>query len=164
VTGDREVEAMGAMVAAFESLDSDARSRVFRWFTERYDSVANTPAPPVEQRAGEAEAAGASRPEVPATLEQLYAMIGPDAQWQRVLVAAYWLQEVIGHPDFDAFAVNYALRQCGHAIGNLSRELVKLTSGKMLAAQLSPEGARKRYHVSSDGMRWVKRRLFEPKA
>ena len=164
---DREVDVMGTMVTAFESLDAEARRRVYWWFTERFRDVRTSggpsPADGSEPSESSTPVARQDRQEQ-VTLNQLVATIDPTAQWERALVAAYWIQEVGAHGEFDAFAVNEVLRQCGFSVANLSRELAKLTRGRMLAEHQAPAGGRKRYSVSSDGVRWVKRRLFEPEA
>ena len=158
---------MGAMVAAFESLDNEARRRVYWWFTERFRDMRppGILSEPGASDFGETPASGSREEQQDQiSLDQLFATINPNAQWERALIAAYWLQEVGGRPDFDAFAVNHALRVSGVLIGNLSRELSKLTRGRMLTEHQTSSGGRKRYFVSSDGMRWVKRRLIDPEA
>lgn len=164
---DREVEVMGAMVAAFESLDGEARRRVYWWFTERFRDLRTSG----DLSPFDGSDPGKSRTPVTrqerqeqVSLDQLFTTINPTAQWERALIAAYWIQQVGGHSDFDAFAVSHVLSLSGVSIGNLSRELAKLTRGRMLAEHQAPAGGRKRYFVSSDGMRWVTRRLFDPEA
>jgi hypothetical protein len=164
MAGDPEVNAMGAMVAAFEPLSDEARLRVFRWFTERYGVAANSSEfAPVRNGSESNSIARVASNDENSDLERLLVVIKPTAQWERVLIAGYWLQEIKALGDFDAYSVNQALRRCGHDIKNISRELAKLTNGNMLVPQPSnTSSTRNRFRVSREGLRWVKRRLFDP--
>lgn len=115
----------------------------------------------MEKQSNVAEAASVSRG---SDLEQLYATVSPNAQWERVLVTGYWLQEIKRHDDFDALAVTQAMRHSKYDVSNISRELTKLTNGKLLVLDQSHNeaGHRRRFRVSRDGLRWVKKRLTEP--
>jgi hypothetical protein len=93
-------------------------------------------------------------------LEALYAAAKVTAQWERALITGYWLQEVKRQKDFDALAVNQAIRQCGYSISNITRELTRLTTSKhLMLVQIKP---RRRFRLSREGLRWSHRSLGQP--
>jgi hypothetical protein len=159
MAADQEVETMQLLI----ELDESTRRRVHRWLNERYgnpDGVAN---PAAVLRSTHPAAVLSSSPIVAHTLidlEALYAAAKVNAQWERALITGYWLQEVKRQKDFDAVAVNQAIRQCGYAISNITRELTRLSTSKHLVLiEMKP---RRRFRLSREGLRWCKGRLGQP--
>lgn len=156
---------MELVAEAFDALDESTRRRVHRWINDRYGDPDN----PIDEE----ESKRATRDAVPAKsgvvthtfidLEALYVAAKTTAQWERALITGYWLQEIKRQEDFDALAVNQAMRQCGYSISNITRELSKLTATNMLVVLPSAEAnGRRRFRVSRDGLRWSRRRLGQP--
>jgi hypothetical protein len=164
---DREGATIQFLADAFDGLDESARRRVQRWLIDRYGDPRG-PADPVDGRHS-SQQEPAAHPAVPALpavahtlvdLEALYAAAKVTAQWERALITGYWLQEIKRQKDFDAMAVNQAIRQCGYGISNITRELTRLTTSKhLMLVQIKP---RRRFRLSREGLRWSNRRLGQP--
>ena len=166
--GDREVELMRLIVDGLRALDDGARHRVYRWFIDRFASVVVSEDTKDSPQHWQGIASVSSESTVAHTavgLEALYAAARRTVQWERVLIAGYWLQEVEHEADFDAMQVNQEMRRCGYGVSNITRELAKLMAGRFVAIQ-SENGSstgRRRFRVTHEGVRWCKQRLGQTK-
>lgn len=158
---DPELEAMGAIAAAFKSLDPEAIRRVIDWATKRYaskvmlnlaaDSAPSYISPVILPTS------------VPATFEAFHSLFdaaNPKSATERALVAGYWFQVVLGNQDFDAQALNRELKHLGHVSTNITRDLDALmTRSPRFVIQTRKLGssrqARKQYALTNEGIKTV---------
>jgi hypothetical protein len=155
-----EVEAITAVDKALSELDEGAAIRVLRWASEKYGQ------PPVVEAPAEQPISLAPSPP-PDQFEEIADLMhaaAPRSGVQRVLVAAYWFQVVNGHTNVTGQQVNDALRNLGHAMGNITDAFTSLIRRKpQLAIQVEKTGsskqARKKYKLTVAGITEVKRML-----
>jgi len=154
---DLEIEAMGSLSRALTTLDPDARARVLRWASERYGIglPPGTPGVPAQHDAV------APAPAQAGDLADLFDAANPTTQGEKVLVVAYWLQEVGGQPELESQEINDHLKHLGHGIPNITMALNDLMVRKpRLAIQTRKSGttkqARKRYRLTTEGIRRVR--------
>lgn len=153
---DTEIQAMSKISEALSDLDESARERVLRWAVDRYAASSGI-------------STGDERPEDQYTeitefgnFSELFDAAAPSTEFEKVLVASYWFQEVEGHSTVDALTINRALKQLGHGIGNITREFTRLQDEKpSLILQVQKKGstkqARKKYKATAAGIRRVKK-------
>lgn len=155
---DEETKAMGTLVGVLEGLEEGARMRVIRWLAERFGvGVAG---------AGGRSAARVGEPRVEGEREfaELFAQADAGTGTERVLVAAYYLQEVMGRADLDSQSMNNLLKELGHGVSNVTRSLdLLMESRPKLVIQTRKSGktkqARKKYRVTDAGTQKVKEML-----
>lgn len=155
-----EGEAVIAVDKALSELDEAAATRVLRWASEKYGH------PPLEAVSPEPPANPTSPPPAPRFEEiaDLMHAAAPRNGVERVLVGTYWFQEVNGHPNVTGQQVNDALRNLGHAMGNITDAFTSLIRRKpQLASQVEKTGsskqARKKYKLTVAGITEVRRML-----
>lgn len=168
---DAEIRAMNTIREALSTLDEAATTRVLQWAISRFQtgtvvtpaatspSSGETTEPQTEAEGGEAEQSFGD-------LASLYDAASPTSDIDKALVCAYWLQELEGHPDLTAQAVNKELKHLGHGVGNITRAFDRLKSLKpALIMQTRKEGksqqARKRFKVTAEGKKAVQRMIRE---
>lgn len=156
---DRDIEALRLASSILDPLHPGVRRRVLRFLIDRY-SDEEQPTAPEPEGPSETEVSVEKASRELLDLEALYMRAKPTAQWERALLTGYWLQEIKRQNDFDAMAVNQAMRQCGYGISNITRELTKLTGWKLIVQQSSRSG-RRRFRVSPDGLAWARQHLGE---
>lgn len=167
-----EVDAMRQIGDALQGLDDEAQKRALRWANDRFGYAPSVPVRTVgaggsgvEPRSGGlATSDGPADAEAPTDLGELYAAAGPESEPERALVVGYWIQCVRGDADFDSQSVNKELKHIGDGVANITLAFTRLIEQKpQLVIQTKKQGtsrqARKRYKVTSAGMRWVKARL-----
>src|SRR5438132_3241618 len=120
-----EVRAMQKLAEAVSALDQEAVARVLRWAVARYavtvEVQASSKGPPVHtQAAAEGGDSDGGTTRSFNDLAELHAAASPDNEANRALVAGYWFQFLQGQADFTAQAVNSALKDLGHRIGNIT--------------------------------------------
>jgi hypothetical protein len=168
-----EVDAMRRIGDALKGLDAEAQKRALRWANDRFGYVpggspsslgANSADTDPRSATSFLPRDGASEEENPSDLGELYARVAPETEPDRALVVAYWIQQVRGDADFDAQSVNKELKHIGDGVGNITLAFTRLIAQKpQLVIQTKKQGtsrqARKRYKVTTAGIRWVKARL-----
>jgi hypothetical protein len=82
----------------------------------------------------------------------------------RVLVAGAWVQERGGQKDFDAAPINVELKNLGHPVANITSTFNRMMERRPAwALQVRKSGsarqARKKYRVTSAGLKEVRRML-----
>ena len=93
-------------------------------------------------------------------------MAKPKTEPDRVLVAAYGLQEINGLDRLESFAINHELKQLGQGAGNITRALGWLEDQKpALMMQVGKSGkakqARKAYKLTREGSKRVQLMLSQ---
>jgi hypothetical protein len=159
---DPEIQAMGEIARALETLEPDAARRVLKWAIERFQ---------VSLSSGPKEASPAGRPEdaslpTRAFLDfpELFDAANPQTGLDKALVAAYWYQIVQGQDDWDSQTTNKELKNLGHPSSNITRDLEALIKRTpRLVMQVRKQGstrqARKRYKLTREGIRAVEAML-----
>ncbi len=164
-TLDAEIRAMTGLSAALGGLDPDAVRRVLRWAVDRYQvkgaAVAGGAAlPPAAGDGGDAPAA----PPVYADFAELYDAANPNSGVENALVAGYWFQALMKNAELDSQQLNAALKNLGRPSTNITRDLDSLmTRSPRLVIQVRKDGstkqARKRYKLTTEGVKAVERML-----
>jgi len=164
---DSEIAAMQNIAKALEDLDADARSRVLSWAADRFDASISTPSAGASGTGSGAESTRELTSEEHqgpglgfATLAELLAVADPKTEADKVLVSAYWLQEVEGEK-VQSQPVNKALKDLGHPVSDMPREFDKLIARRpQVVLQLKKAGstrqARKTFKVTKAGIDQIK--------
>ena len=154
---DPEIQAMNKILEALSNLDEIARERVLRWAADRYAVSSGTPTG-IERAEDQNNEIGSTEF---GYFSELFDAADPSTEWEKVLVASYWFQEIEGYSEVEAFTVNKALKQLGHGIGNVTREFARAQAEKpsfifQVKKKGSTKQARKKYKVTDAGIRKVK--------
>jgi len=150
-----EAQAIAEVDAALESLEPVEAVRVLRWAGDKYGGA--TP------DAGKGNGQGGSGGGF-SEISDLVTEASPSSQYERVLVATYWFQEVQGQADVTGQQVNSELNNLGHKVANITEAFTNLMNRKpALVVQTGKSGtsrqARKRYKLTTAGKNKVKRML-----
>ena len=91
---------------------------------------------------------------------ELFEATNPSTEREKGLVAAYWAQICQAQPSFGSQALNDALKDLGHGVGNITDALSALKDERpALLLQLKKSGtskqARKTYKLTQEGIRRV---------
>jgi hypothetical protein len=166
--GDPELAAMSAVLAALNSLDNDARSRVINWVVGKLDVTTTTRTKARSSGAGES-AKGDDDEAMQGETEYsdfptLCTSASPGTDAQKALVAGYWFQVCQGQENFGSQDCNNQLKHFGIAVGNITRAFESLkNSTPRLVMQVQKSGktkqARKKYKLTHQGIEEVKRML-----
>lgn len=154
-----EVDAMRKIAEALKPLQPDAAARVLRWALDSYRGRALTESGSIP---GESTLASPSAQFT--DIAELFAAAAPKHGPDKALVAAYWVQQMQGRPDFDAQSINNELKHLGHGVANITLALGALISQRpQLVIQLRKEGtsrqARKRYKLTREGIQKVEQMM-----
>jgi hypothetical protein len=157
--GDRELAALRKVQEALSALDEGAARRVIQWASDRYHAGL-TASFPAHARSD------ATMPAIPQDVADLYHSAAPRTEYEKALVAAYWLHRVRGQSDLDAQQVNGELKQLGFGVRNITVAFADLMRRKpQLAIQTGKAGtskqARKRYRLTAEGLRVVESMVKE---
>lgn len=164
---DSEIAAMAKMAEALEELDAPARTRVLRWAVDKYE-VTMTHKKKEEEVPNEGDtdtpsdnAAGHQEYD---SFAELFSDAGPTTAPEKVLVAGYWYQEVLGQIEVTSMELNKDLKDLGHGITGMNDRFASLMSSKpQLAIQLKKSGttkqARKKYKITKAGLAKVQEML-----
>jgi hypothetical protein len=161
---DQETEAISKVAEALSGLDSEAVGRVIQWAAARYKVTVSAR----KENLSDKTSTGGHHPaEQTATFESFadfYTEVAPTNENDKVLVAAYWKQQMQGEAAWASQDVNELLKDLGHNISNITRTLGNLQSAKpTLAIQTSKSGkgkqARKQYKLTNEGLKRVKKLL-----
>lgn len=154
---DNEIDAMKMIAGQLEALDDAQRARVLAWAWDRFGDGGGHRLPGPNELGSTAQAQELDFP-------NLYHAADPQRENDRALVAGYWLQIHQGESDFDAQSANDLLKNMGYPIGNITRSLTRLQEvSPAFVRQTQKSGrskqARKRYRVTTEGVRAVEARL-----
>ena len=158
---DFEFAAIQTVFEALKPLDSPSRERVLEYIAARLeistDKLGRTN--PMGSDSGKQVAIDekSTSEEQVQTLAELHDATGPMSDKERVLVAAYWLQNCQGADSFLSYEVNKALKDLGHGVSNITGTVDALRRIKpALILQLKKAGktrqARKTYKITSAGI------------
>lgn len=156
---DPELKALGAIAQALAGLNDEQRRNVLVYVNARYGGEVPSPQ-------GVRKATGLSEPDQGQydSIGDLFDTANPKTEGERVLLVAYWLQQVEGAEDFESFPVNKHLKNLGHPVSNITRAIDSLMGQTpQLILQTSKSGsakqARKKYKVTREGVRQVQSML-----
>ncbi len=157
---DPEIQAMGDIARALETLDQDATRRVLKWALERFQLRTVSGSSVAAGSAGSAPLPTRSFTDFP----EIFDAANPQTGLDKVLVGGYWFQVVQGQEDWDSQSLNTSLKQMGHPSSNITRDLDALIKRTpRLVLQVRKEGtsrqARKRYKLTREGIRAVEAML-----
>jgi len=160
----KEIDAMKNVAEALSNLGEDSIRRVLAWAGEYFGvevrsadgrKIGTKASSGVGESLGDEEQ-GLSYKTRFETLADLYSAANPGTDAEKVLVAAYWLQEKIGQDSIDSFTVNKELKNLGYGVRNMTRAFEYLKrANPQLAVQLRKSGtskqARKKYKITNAG-------------
>ena len=158
----KELEAMRAVAEALAGLDSDSTRRVLGWALERFGVSATQASRGASSVPGHHPAGDPALQDLP----DLFAIAQPSDGPAKALLAGYWLQAIKGNEDIEAQTLNSELKHLGHRLPNVTSTLSLLMNQKpALVVQTRKTGsnqqARKRYRLTSEGIRRVRQLLTE---
>ncbi len=164
---DREIEAMGQIAKAMESLDQDAIRRVLKWAIERFQPrVAGSPivAQSISDTASVKRESASAPSRTFLDLAEIFDAVGAQSGIDRVLVVAYWFQMVQGDAEWDSQRINTELKHLGYPSTNITRDLDFLMArSPKQVMQTRKHGtskqARKLYKLTREGVRAVEAML-----
>ena len=149
-----EVDAMRKVAEVLKDLPEPVVMRVLAWANQFFK--------PGQQGTARSTATGDNTHDDGENLspQELYSRADPKTDAERALVMAYVLTKTEGREELDSFSINSSLTQMGHHVGNITRALGALMEQRpQLVIQTGKDGktqqARKRYRVTSEGMRRV---------
>jgi hypothetical protein len=171
MSGDAELDAMGAVKDALTDLDADTQKRVIVWATDRFDiTLSNTVKPKTakvdqdpdanDEDDDEVEQQGNGQDQQFEFFAELYDGAGPSTDKDKVLVACYWQQKILGEATFRALSLNKELKDLGHGVDYISKKMDALIKEKpSLVLQLKKSGstqqAKKTYKLTAEGIKKV---------
>lgn len=162
MTEDDEINAMMQIAAALTPLEDGVRTRVLTWAVSRFRGASGPStgmpfeAPGIEK----APSVSANESEQFGSFAELFEAARPSTEREKGLVAAYWVQMCQSQPSFGSQALNDALKDLGHGVGNITDALSALKEERpALLLQLKKSGtskqARKTYKLTLEGIRRV---------
>lgn len=176
---DAEIEAISKVAEALADLDDEARGRVLRWAAERFDVVISAPRKrgqvdemdeddddlddDLGDQSQETGRGGGGSREFEHFAE-LYDLMDPKTDAERVLVASYWTQIIQGKATFGSYELNKVLKDLGNGVGTINKAMsTNIKKKPALILQVSRGGstqqARKKYKLTDGGKKWVAARL-----
>lgn len=150
-----ELRVMDEVARLIEPLEPESRGRVVGWLVAKFAEVSGASQPSGRQ---------GTRGSAPEDLPSLFDRAQPRTQAESALLVAYWLHQRQDSPDLDSAQINAALRDLGHGIPNITQAMTSLIKANpRLILQTKKTGnsrqSRKRYRVTSEGMKQVERML-----
>lgn len=165
MTEDPEIKAMGEVRDALEDLGEDARQRVLRWASERYDvSLGGGGRSTDEPMTGAEEYV--SQEQSFDTFADFFHAAQPETEADKVLLAGYWFHEMEGKEELTSRVLNRKLKELGYKVSNITREVRRLMDKKpALVVQLRKKGSSKQAHkvykLSHAGKKYVEQMFSE---
>jgi hypothetical protein len=162
VSVDAELQAMGAVGTALDTLDEEAAQRVLRWAADRYNvDIRGARSQP---RAGPAQVDAVDEDTPPADIHELFSRAQLRTDTDRGLMAAYWFQQFQNASSFTGQQINTELKQMGYGASNITHVLTRLIKQRpALVQQVSKSGrakqARKTYRLTRAGLEAARARL-----
>lgn len=138
-------------------LDDAGLQRTVRWVVEKYHKSTGGKS---SQGANPLEILQPPRGDA-ADLPTLFQKCTPSTYGEKILVAAYYHQEINGQKEWDSRAVNRDLKQLGHQVPKIVDFIQRLADkSPALVIQTKKEGstrqARKKYRLTEEGINEVK--------
>jgi hypothetical protein len=170
--GDPEVEAMGKLAGALDGLDTEQHARILRWAADRYGIalIGRKPSLGGDGNSGDGGGGGAD-PTEHKELGDLFSAASPQTDEDRVLLVAYWLQELQEEklPNFGSQPVNTELKHLGHGVENITRvfdALIATSPQQVIQTRKSgtSKQARKSYKVTKAGIKRIRELLDDTSA
>ncbi|HYE28967.1 MAG TPA: hypothetical protein VEA61_12150 [Allosphingosinicella sp.] len=160
--GDLDPE-MGAMLASrklISALEPPAQRRVLLWLADVFSvsapvAVANAPQPaPAVASAAPPEG---GQEATPSSFSEILERTEPTNNADRVLAAAFWLQEVEGRESLDGRSINKLLKEHGIDVSNVTNAFTALIERRpRLAIQAGKKGKfEKLYRLTTEGRKQV---------
>jgi DNA-binding MarR family transcriptional regulator len=148
-----ELAAIAKLSEILDGLAPDERERVLSWASSAYAVTPTAASPGVSLRSTDNAA-------LMTDVGNLFERASPGGTQDRILVAAYWLQVLQGTDDFGSQKVNDLLKDLGHPVANITKELSRLMNrSPQLVRQTEKSGrtqqARKRYRLTDAGRKAV---------
>ena len=172
---DPEIEAMGRLATALDSLADDARARVLRWAADRYgasvsvatETFARARMLPRDQELEDRPRATEVREAPERRFEQfvdLFDAVDPKSDVDKALTGAYWLQVVSKQDSWQSLRVNNLLKDMGHGVANVTSALRTAQERKpALVRQVHKSGRAqqswKTYKLTTAGVSHIRRKL-----
>ncbi len=163
-----EITAMTEVAKALQPLEAESIERVLRWAADSFGiiglSLTRKNKDDVDAELEDDNTSEAEESQDFADVADLYYATSPKSDPDKALVVAYWFQKMNGALDFDSATLNKELKHMGHGISNITSALSSLMTRKpQLVIQTRKSGssqqARKRYKVTSEGIKTVERML-----
>jgi hypothetical protein len=161
---DPEVEAMGAVAAALDGLEAEQQGRVLRWAADRYSVTLGGR----KIGGGGGDSGGGSETDASqfSDLSDLFGAVAPATDEDRVLVIAYWFQELQDEkqPNVSGAQVNKELKHLGHGVRDITKvfsALIATSPQQVIQTRKSGTSrqARKSYKVTKAGIKRVQELL-----
>jgi len=157
MANDPEIQAMSDISDALSNLEASAAERVLRWAVDKYAT---------SDFEGKRQVDKDDKIENFSNFIELFEAASPSTEYEKVLVASFWFQEIMENDSVEALSVNNALKNLGHGIGNITREFNRLQKEEpTLVMQVQKKGsskqARKEYKVTYAGIKKVKNMVSE---
>jgi hypothetical protein len=154
---DPELHALSAISSLLSELPGDSQARIVTWITSRFVGGGIIRAPLNSSDGNQLTDSGREFPDV----ATLFVAARPSTGSEKALTVAYWLQECMGHEEWEGFAINSELKHLGHGLKNVTDALNSLIEHKpQFVVQLRKSGktkqARKRYKLTAEGVRKVR--------
>ena len=157
---DLELDAMKRIAELLEPLSPEAQSRVLAWVMGSL-SIGR----PATSEKSPIGALGASQPSELTSFAELFHAANPKTEKEKALLAAYWIQQATGNPQFGSQQLNTELKNIGYRVGNITDALSQLISERpnliiQVAKSGSTKQARKTYKITDAGFRRVNEMLM----
>jgi hypothetical protein len=157
---DSEIEIMLATRKLIASLDPQVQRRVLLWLN---DTFSVTPAaalgivPRNEHRPTEVVQINETDAARPSSFAELLERTEPANNADRVLVAAFWLQDLEGRETLDGRSINKLLKEHGVDVSNVTNAFTSLIDRRpRLAMQAGKKGKfEKLYRLTTEGRKQV---------
>jgi hypothetical protein len=158
-SGDKEIEAMGAVNQALAGLDRESAVRILKWAADRYGVDVSARFHPGTRDSLDApiRAAPNQNQMSHSDVAEIYAAAEPATDAERALVVGYWLQRTGSSENLAAQDINKELKHLGHGVSNVTVALNGLIQQKpQLVIQVRKSGttkqARKLYRLTAAGI------------
>ena len=162
MNNDPEIKSMTEVANALDKLDEDARVRVLQWAVSKY--AVSLKVDKSDNRIINENSESVTERNQFEHFHELYDATNPDSGLERVLVAAYWFQEIEGIENLEAYRINTLLKNIGYPSSNITRDMNTLMSrNPRLIMQIRKEGtlkqSRKRYRLTRPGIQAVEKMI-----
>lgn len=162
---DYELNAMQAIAKVLSPLEPKARRRIMAWVNDKFE-MEQLPAPRPPKSEASTGTAGDTQIQdtAPQDVARLFDRAAPRTDAEKVLVVAYWMQEINHEGGVMATRVNKVLGQLGHAVSHINEVFTRLMKQKpALVIQTRKSGkakqARRTFMVTAEGVKTAKSML-----
>lgn len=160
---DLELAAMSGIGKLLSPLEPDARSRVMAWVCAKFGLERTMLSSHNGQNAGTREVETPASPNDTSLLKDLATLLeaaSPTSDKERLLVAAYWMQE-IQKEKVTAIPINKQLTQFGYPVSHISQAFdILITQKPALVLQTHKSGstkqAKRTYKLTAQGIKAAK--------